>query len=284
MGNIFGSVIGDIVGSIYEVYEVNEIKNQRRYEDRIKILNKGTNLFLSDCSFTDDSILTTAIANAILTDNNYEKNIYEFGQREISLGMDKYGRSRFGGGFLRWLNDKSQNGSYGNGCAMRISPIGYAFDSLEKTLVEAEKSCICTHNHPDSIKCSRATAGAVYLSRCGQPKEVIKNFVEKELGFKLEYNLEFLQRYYKFSSKAINSVPQAIYCFLISNSYEDCLRKSISIGGDCDTIASISCGIAGAFYGVPQKLINEAKKFIPDNYLKIINQFNQKFIKNAEKI
>ena len=210
MADIYGSVIGDIVGSLLEVYEIEDKKNHIINIDRRKsILKPNFELFNDQCSFTDDSILTCAIANAIMTDGDYEKHIREFGLKEKNLGIDIYGRSKFGDGFIKWLERKGDSYSWGNGCAMRISPVGYAFDTLEKTLIEAEKSIICTHNNPDSISCGKAVAGAIFMARNGANKKQIEDFVREYIP-NLDFNLQELQENYNFKVKAINSVPQAI--------------------------------------------------------------------------
>lgn len=273
--NIYGAVIGDIVGSIYEVNEIKKIKSGVPKIERQKILNTNTPLFSSDSSFTDDSILTCAIANACLTDGNYEKQIRYYGNKEKDLGLDIYGRSKFGPGFLKWL-DGGENNSWGNGCAMRISPVGYAFNSLEETLDESEKATTCSHNNIESINCAKAVAGSIFLARNNATKEEIKDFCLQFLD-NLDFDLDDLQENYRFSSRAINSVPQAIFCFINSDSFEDCLRKSISIGGDSDTIASISCGIAGAFYEIPDNIISKAREYISDEYLEILDNFNSQY-------
>ena len=284
MADIYGAIIGDIVGSLLEVYEIEDKKNNIINVDRRKsILKPNFELFNDKCSFTDDSILTSAVAEAILTDGNYEKTIREFGLKEKNLGMDIYGRSKFGDGFIQWLESKGKSCSWGNGCAMRISPVGYAFDSLEKTLLEAEKSIICTHNNPDSISCGKAVAGAIFLARNGASKEEIEDFVSGYVQ-NLDFDLEQLQETYNFKVKAINSVPQAIYCFLISENFEDALRKCLSIGGDSDTIASITGGIAGAFYSIPEEFKEKAKGYISKEYIDILENFNHRFAQIEKSI
>lgn len=275
MANFYGAIIGDVAGSYYEVLEIEQ---KRCYDDRIKVMKKELSLFNNESSLTDDSILTLAIANAILNGKSYEGQLREFGKSERNLGLDKYGRSKFGPGFLKWLDDPNYNQSKGNGCAMRISA-GYAFDSLEKTLKEAEKATICSHNTKEAISSARAVAGAIYLARNGGMPEKIRDFAEKELGVKLNFDIEDLRNNYKFSGLAEKSVPQAIYCFLQSNDFEDCLRKSLSIGGDSDTICAISCGIAGAFFDIPDSLVNGVKSYISKDYLKIIDDFNSRYCK-----
>jgi ADP-ribosylglycohydrolase len=273
---IYGAIIGDVAGSIYEVKEINAIKlGGAGYEKRIKILNKQTPLFTNESSFTDDSILTCAIAKAILSDGNYEKYLRKFGENEKNLGEDKYGRSKFGKGFIGWLGGGNSNSS-GNGSAMRISPVGFAFDTLDETLKQAELATICSHNNADAINSAKAVAGAVFLARKNKGKEDIKNFCKLYVG-NIDFDLEDLRRNYKFTSKAMDSVPQAISCFLQSDGFEQTLRNSISIGGDSDTISCIACGIAGAYFGVPEYLVKKVVEFIPENYNVILNDFDNKF-------
>ena len=285
--SIYGAIIGDIAGSYLEVLEINAKQQKQKvsYPQRVKILNQQTPLFTKDCSITDDSVLTIAIADAIISNLSYESKLKEYGKKEISMGLDKYGRSRFGKCFCDWIYGNFNGDSYGNGCAMRISPVAYMYDSLETTLIEAERATVCSHNHPDSIKCARATCAAIFLARHGASKNEIKQFVEKELDFKLDFDLEYLRNNYVFTSKAMGSVPQAIYCFLVSNSFEDTLRNTLSIGGDVDTTAAISCGIASAYYEIPQNILTEAKKFIPKEYDLVLQKFANKHLeKNNEPI
>ena len=278
--SIYGAIIGDIVGSHLEVAEIVAKMNKSKvdYETRQKILDKNTPLFTPECSLTDDSVLTIAIADALTYNGDYEQKLKEYGKKEINMGVDKYGRSRFGKCFAEWIYGDYIGDSWGNGCAMRVSPLGYAFDTLEQTLKECDNATICSHNHPDSLKCARAVAGAIYLARTGSEKQQIQEFVEKELDLKLEYDLQYLSKEYNFTSKAMLSVPQAIYCFLVSDDFEDCIRKTISIGGDVDTTAAISGSIASAFYDIPEDILKEAKEFISPEYEKVLQTFSKKYL------
>lgn len=272
---MLGAIIGDVAGSTYEVDEVTALKNKTKvsYEDRIKILDKNIPLFKHNSSCTDDTILTSAIAETILKNGNYEDYLREFGKKEIALGLDIYGRSRFGSGFISWLNNNSTGESFGNGCAMRVSPIPMYYNNLEEILNETYKSTITSHNHIDSINATKAVAIAIYMAKNNYSKEDIKVKIEQECNYNLNFNLEDLQRNYKFTSKAKDSIPQAIYCFLVSNDFEDAIRTSISIGGDTDTIAAITGSIAESYYGIPDEIINEVNKYIPDYIKNIINRF-----------
>lgn len=270
---MLGAIIGDIIGSYYEVLEIQEKKNNkqnRSYEERIKILNEKTPLFTKDCSVTDDSILTCAIYDAIKNGNNdYEKYLREYGLREVNLGLDQYGRSRFGKGFVEWLENKKEGNSFGNGAAMRISPVGYCFNSLEEVIEESKKATICSHNHEDALKSAEAVAASIFLLRHGMSKEELVNYIKTNY-YALNYDLETLQRTYSFTSKSSDSVPQALYIFTISNSFEDSIRKAISIGGDTDTIAAIVGSLSESYYGIPEELKQQAKPYLKDYMYKLL--------------
>lgn len=264
---MLGAIIGDVVGSYYEVLEVKEIKNgHRSYEERIKILDQNTPLFTENSSVTDDSILTFAIYKAIKENKPYEEMLKYYAKKEIDLGKDMYGRSRFGKGFVEWVNGNTEGTSYGNGASMRISPVGYLFDTLEEVKQESYKATIPSHNHEESILCAEAVSTSIFLLRNGISKEELKEYIEKNY-FKLDYDLEDLRRNYKFSSKSINSVPQAIFTFLESTSFEETIRNAISIGGDTDTIACIAGSLAESYYGIPQELLEQVKPYLKD-YMK----------------
>ena len=264
---MLGAIIGDVVGSYYEVLEVKEIKNgHRSYNDRIKILDQNTPLFTENSSVTDDSILTFAIYKAIKENKPYEEMLKYYAKQEINLGKDMYGRSRFGKGFVEWVNSNTQGTSYGNGASMRISPVGFLFNTLEEVKQETYKATIPSHNHQETILCAEAVATSIFLLRNGISKEELKEYIEKNY-FKLDYDLEKLRRNYKFSSKSIDSVPQAIYTFLESNSFEETIRNAISIGGDTDTIACIAGSLAESYYGIPENLLEQVKPYLKD-YMK----------------
>ena len=275
---MLGAIIGDIVGSYYEVLEVKEIKNgHRSYEERIKILDKNTPLFTENSSVTDDSILTFAIYKAITANEDYETILKKYAKEELELGKDMYGRSRFGKGFVEWVNGNSEGTSYGNGASMRISPVGYLFNTLEEVKEESYKATIPSHNNKDAILCAEAVAVSIFLLRNGYTKEETKKYIEENY-FKLDYDLEDLQRNYRFSSKAIASVPQALFIFFESNGFEDAIRKAISIGGDTDTIACITGSLAATIYEIPEEIVKCATPYLKD-YMKELLEVHKKLIK-----
>ena len=274
---MLGAIIGDIIGSTYEVEEVLALKQspnkKRSYNERIAILNKETPLFLNESSYTDDTVLTSAIANALIDNHPFEENLRKYGLEEISLGKDKYGRSRFGKGFVSWLKKEKEGNSFGNGAAMRISPIAHYYDDLQIIIEKTKEATIPSHNHEDAITGAQAVTTAIYLAKNNYSKQEIKEEIERRFNYNLNFNLEELQHNYRFTSQSSESVPQAIYCFLESTSFEDCIRKSISIGGDTDTIAAISCSIAECFYGIPEEIKQQVLPYIPIKYKKTIDEF-----------
>ncbi len=270
---MIGAIIGDVVGSYYEVLEINhykKYKEPRPYEERIKVLDKNLELFTNNCSVTDDSILTCSIYDAIVNGEcNYEKYLREYGKKEVELGLDQYGRSRFGKGFVDWLEGNYQGESYGNGASMRVSPVGYLFNSLGEVKKHARLATIPSHNNEEAIKGAECVAVSIYLLRNGYSKESLEKYIKNNY-YELNYDLETLQRTYKFSSRTNDSVPQALYIFLISNDFEDSIRKAISIGGDADTIACIVGSLAEAYYGVDEKLKNSVKPYLRDYMLDLL--------------
>lgn len=274
---MLGAIIGDVAGSFYEVLEVDHLKKYhvpRSYEERIKILDKNTPLFSKKSCVTDDSILTCAIFDAIKNGNcEYEKYLREYGKKEIDLGLDSFGRNRFGKGFSEWLEKDEQGKSYGNGAAMRVSPVGYLFDSYYEVLENAKLSSLPSHNNPEAIKAAEAVATSIFLLRGGLSKEKLKEHIELKY-YDMNYDLETLQKTNTFSSKAAVSVPLAFFVFFESNDFEDAIRKAISIGGDTDTIASIVGALSESYHSIPEEIIDEVKPYLRSE---IIELFKDKY-------
>jgi ADP-ribosylglycohydrolase len=262
-----GAIIGDIVGSVYESSNVKP---------------SDFNLFDKGCSITDDSVLTIAIARAI-TECIHNKDIInsrKYYIKYLQLFGRRYPYAGYGQGFFNWLfsDDPKPYYSFGNGSAMRVSPIGYAFDDLDATLKEAEKSAEVTHNHPDGINGAKAIAAAVYLARNGGSKHKIKNYIESEIHYPLDFDLEDLHRNYQFEIKCSRSVPQAIFAFLESRDFEDAIRKAIYIGGDSDTIACMAGAVAEAYYkNIPEDIYKKISFYLDEDQKNVIKQFKKQF-------
>lgn len=248
---MLGAIIGDIVGSVYEF-------------DNIK--TKDFPLFREDCRFTDDTVMTIAVRNALRIYDK-EKDIQSFQAALISemqrLGR-KYADRGYGGRFAKWLwrDDPKPYGSYGNGAAMRVSPVGEYASSLEEALKLAKASALVSHDHPEGIKGAQAAAAAVFLARQeGWGKARIKNFIEGEF-YRLDFTLAEIRETYTFDVSCQGSVPQALACFFEGESFEDVIRNCISIGGDCDTTAAIAGGIAEGYYGLPEGIVERARRYL----------------------
>jgi len=254
---MIGSIAGDIIGSIYEW---NNIKTT------------DFPLFSSDNFFTDDTVLTVAVADCILHGHRYADKLREY-------TLDYPGRG-YGGSFLAWAHeiDGRPYNSWGNGSAMRVSPVGFAFNELGDVLEEARRTAVVTHNHSEGIKGAQAVAAAIFLARSGETKKEIKAYIERTFQYDLSQPLDSIRSHYQFDVSCQGSVPQAIIAFLESSDYEDALRKAISIGGDSDTIACITGGIAQGFYSRVSDFIKEKVTEILDPKLNgITAEFSKKF-------
>ena len=255
---MLGAIAGDIIGS---VYEGNPIKT------------KTFPLFNPGCRFTDDTVLTVAVAHAILTDTPYQQSVREIGRRYPAAG--------YGGSFHRWLlaNQPEPYNSWGNGAAMRVSPVGFAFSTVERVLNEAKKTALITHNHPEGIKGAQATALAVFLARNNVSKEDIRRQIRENFGYNLSRTVDAIRPDYTFDISCQGTVPEAIIAFLDSRSYEDAIRNAISLGGDSDTLACITGGIAEAFYGsIPGTLRNRIYDYLTSDLLKITQTFCRRYM------
>lgn len=250
---MIGAICGDFIGS---VYEFNNIKS------------KEFPLFDPTCRFTDDTVLTIATMDALINKRDFAKT-YKYWYR-------KYPEAGYGGSFAKWALGEGEEpyNSWGNGSAMRVSPVGVYYNKLADVLAWAKLSAEVTHNHPEGIKGAQATAACVFLAIQGETKVGIKKYIEDVFIYDLEIDVNKIRPNYRFDVSCQGSVPQAIACFLQSDSYEDGIRNAISIGGDSDTIACITGGIAEAFYGeVPMEIKRTVYKFLPVEFQLILDRF-----------
>ena len=248
---MIGAIIGDIAGSKYEFDNV-------RTED-FELMGPG-------CDFTDDTICTVAIADAILNGKEYDAALQEW-CRKYPHPMGGYG-TRFNSWI--WSETPEPYKSYGNGCAMRVSPVGWLFDEKKIVAHEACNTAAVTHNHPASLYGAEHIAVTIYRLRGGAPKEIAIKDVENAFGWLPEYR-PFSN---PFDETVMNAVPVAVSCFMASNSFEDAIRKSIIVGGDSDTIGAITGSIAEAYYGVPEDLKAKTLSFLPEEMKKIYEIFD----------
>ena len=253
---MIGSIAGDMIGSIYEHQPIKEMMFP---------------LFYSYSRFTDDTVMSLAIARALLSGGDY-------GQEMKILGR-KYPQAGYGGNFYRWHfeDEIKPYQSWGNGSAMRVSPIGFFFNTEEEVLREAKASAEVSHNHPEGIKGAQSVALAILLARQGANKEQIRARIRADFGYNLESEVEEIRPSYRFDVSCQGSVPEALIAFLDSSDYESAVRLAVSLGGDADTQACISGGIAEAYYGgVPDKIQLEVKTRLPEVLQKILEEFQDR--------
>lgn len=254
---MLGSIAGDIIGS---VYEWNRIKTTE------------FPLFQSKCDYTDDSVLTMATAHSILNKAPYAQSYKDFSRRYPGRG--------YGERFQGWIMSDTLEpyNSWGNGSAMRVSPVGFAFETIEEVLEQAKQSAEVTHNHPEGIKGAQATALSIFLSRKGNDKEAIRKEISERFNYDLNRTVEEIRPNYYFNESCQKTVPEAIIAFLDSDDYEHSIRLAVSLGGDSDTLACITGGISDAYYkGVPEHIIDKTMKIIPEELIGIIEQFKERY-------
>ena len=246
---MLGAIIGDIVGSRFE------FNNHR---------SKDFDFFAEGCSVTDDSIMTLAIAKAILACEGDWERLGEFAVKHMQAIGRKYPSCGFGGMFYGWVFSQAQPepyNSFGNGAAMRVSPCGFMARTEDEAKLLSQKVTEVTHNHPEGLKGAEATTVAIFLARNGVTIDEIKKRMEKDY-YALNFTLDSIRASYRFDETCQGTVPQAIRAFIESVSFEDAIRNAISIGGDSDTLAAITGGIAEAYYGIHQTLKHEALAFL----------------------
>jgi ADP-ribosylglycohydrolase len=254
---MIGALAGDIIGSLYECSGFK---------------SKDFPLFQPGSRFTDDSVLTVAVAAAILGGRDYRAAILELGRRYPDAG--------YSGQFKAWLLSAAPApyGSFGNGAAMRVSPVGFAFDSEAAVLREARKTAEISHDHPEGIKGAQATALAVFLARTGATKQAIREEVTARFGYELEQAVDVIRPQYGFDLSCQGTVPQAVICFLESHSFEDAVRNAVSLGGDSDTLACIAGAIAHAFYGpLPAHIVLSVKRALSAELWSVTERFSERF-------
>lgn len=253
---MIGAIAGDIVGSVYEWQNIK---------------TKQFDLFSPDCVFTDDTVLTVALAESILTGNDYASLMKAYYRRYPGAG--------YGGFFHEWAGaHKSQPyNSWGNGAAMRISSVGFAFDTLDEVLVRSTEYTAVTHNHPEGLRGAQATAAAIFLARKGTAKADIKQYTEATFRYDLSRSVDEIRPTYCFDESCQGTVPQAITCFIESTSFEDAIRNAISLGGDSDTLACITGGIAQAHYGVPAAITGRVMAILDQDLGRVTARFMSKY-------
>jgi len=253
---MIGAIAGDIIGSIHEGAGTK---------------TKRFPLFGPHNWFTDDTVLTVAVAESILRGSDLVDTLHDY--------FHRYPQRGFGGSFIEWavLRRREPYSSWGNGSAMRVSPVGFAYDTLDDVMKQAERTAAVTHNHPEGIRGAQATAVAIYLARTGRDKQAIREHLVDVFGYDLSTPLNAIRETYEFDVSCQGSVPQAIVAFLDAADFEDAIRNAISLGGDADTMACIAGGIAEAYWGVPDKIEQRTLRFLDGRLRQVVDEFNQRF-------
>ena len=251
---MWGSIIGDLAGSVYEFSQIKEVTPVVVDE-----------LIREDSFYSDDTILMVAIVDAILNDRDYNKYLRQYGLEFIDYKPDfsPYFKTSFSPGFIKWLKGNEEGLSMGNGAMMRIAPVGYLFDDLDTVREESKKATIPSHNNSDSIKCAQVVASIIYLARKGYSKEEIIELLDLDISFK---------PFSKFNYTCSDTIGNCLYALFTTDSFENALREVISYGGDTDTNACIVGGMAEALYGVDQSLVDKAKGKVPDKFVKVLEK------------
>lgn len=250
---MLGAIAGDIIGSVHEFQGGK---------------TKDFPLFVPESRFTDDTVLTVAVADCLLTGSSYIDKFHSY--------TNSYPRRCYGVRFGNWvyLRQRTPYNSWGNGSAMRVSPVGFAFQTLDAVLGEAKRSAEVTHDHPEGIRGAEATAAAIFLARQGESKAGIRRLIGTMFGYDLQRTTDEIRPDYSFNESCQGTVPEAMIAFLDSEDYEDAVRLAISLGGDADTLACIAGGIAEAFYGgVPEHIATPALAILDPNLRAVVADF-----------
>lgn len=256
---MIGAIIGDVVGSVYEWHNIK---------------TKNFKLITNESHFTDDTVLTCAVAQALMNSDLFDnENIRYNVIKELVYFAKKYPDVGYGGKFVTWFNSdkKEPCNSFGNGSAMRVSPVGWVSSNLWETPRIAEVTASVTHNHIEGIKGAVCVADMIYMARQGFKKDVLK--IRAQEFYNLDFTLNSIRPYYKFDASCQGSVPQSIVAFLESDSFEDAIRNAISIGGDSDTIGAITGSIAEAYYGVPDHIVKTVAAKLPKDLRTVVESF-----------
>ena len=260
---MYGAILGDIIGSPYE-FDMGD-------------KTKDFPLFRGDSMFTDDSVMTIALADALLSEAKDPERIKTL----LVYSMKRWGRklpdAGYGGMFYRWLfeDDPQPYGSFGNGSAMRVASAGWLYDTLEETRKMARLTAEVTHNHPEGIKGAESVAAVIWLARNGKSKQEIREYVIKEFGYDLSRTCDEIRPGYYHVESCQQTVPEAITAFLEGENFEDVIRTAVSLGGDCDTLTCIAGSMAEAFYGVPEELKEECRKRITPEMREVLARFDK---------
>jgi ADP-ribosylglycohydrolase len=254
---MLGAIAGDVIGSVHEYRGTKSTDFE---------------LFAARCRFTDDTVLTVAVADCLMNGREYVDAFHDY--------FLAYPDAGYGARFFHWASSGSRSpyNSWGNGSAMRVAPVGYALDSLDDVLIHAARCAEVTHNHPEGVKGAQATAAAVFMARSGDTKRNMKRSLEQMFGYDLHRRLEDIRPTYRFDESCQGTVPQALIAFLESSDYEDAVRNAVSLGGDADTLACIAGAVAEAHYGgVPPVIASQTLAVLDDRLRSVVVKFRERY-------
>ncbi|MBR6377635.1 MAG: ADP-ribosylglycohydrolase family protein [Oscillospiraceae bacterium] len=261
---MYGAILGDMIGAPYEFDRGGK--------------TKAFPIFTKQSQFTDDSVMTIAVAEALLdTPGGSEAQVKEALVRSMQKWGRRYPNAGYGGMFWHWLRKKDPKpyGSFGNGSAMRVAAAGWLYDSLEETRRVARWTAEVTHNHPEGVKGAESVAAAIWLARHGSGKEEIRDYILREFGYDLSRSCDEIRPGYHHVESCQQTVPEAITAFLEGTDFEDVIRTAVSLGGDCDTLTCIAGSMAEAFYGIPEELISECRNRLPEDMRAVLDRFSK---------
>ena len=261
---MYGAIFGDMIGAPYEF-------------DRGR-KTKEFPMFAKESQFTDDSVMTVAVAEALLgTHGGTEAEVKAALVRSMQKWGHRYPNAGYGGMFYHWLRTKNPEpyGSFGNGSAMRVSAAGWLYDTLEETRQAARWTAEVTHNHPEGVKGAESVAAAIWLARHGSGKEEIKEYIVREFGYDLSRSCDEIRPTYHHVETCQQTVPEAVTAFLEGEDFEDVIRTAVSLGGDCDTLTCIAGSMAEAFYEIPEELLSECRNRLPKDMLAVLDRFSK---------
>lgn len=253
---MIGAIAGDVIGSIHEGAGTK---------------TKQFVLISPQHRFTDDTVLTVAVAEYLLRGSDLTDVLHDY--------FHRYPQAGYGGSFIRWASQRLREpyNSWGNGSAMRVSPVGFAFNTPREVLKQAAETASVTHNHPEGIRGAQATALAIFLARTGNDKETIRRRISEGFSYDLSVPLDVIRKTYEFDVSCQGSVPQSIIAFLEASDFEDAIRNAVSLGGDADTMACIAGGIAEAFWGVPKEIEDQILGILDDGLRSVVEEFHQRY-------
>lgn len=263
---MYGAILGDMIGAPYEFDRGNKTKDFEMFNDRV--------------SFTDDSVMTIAVADALMRISSDADD--DDVKTAVIQSMQKWGKrypwAGYGQRFFIWLSKKNPQpyGSWGNGSAMRVSSVGWLYNSLEETRRYARLTAEVTHNHPEGIKGAEAVASAIFMARNGASKDEIKKYIIQEFDYDLSRTCDEIRPEYYHIESCQETVPEALTAFMEGADFEDVIRTAVSLGGDCDTLTCIAASIGEAFYGLPDNMKDECRKRLPKDMLRILDRFDER--------